>query len=271
MTYNEANIADRIGHLLEENPTLDSTEPGSLDSLDQFHAGGADAVSRLIPSLQLRGSDRVLDVGSGLGGPARQIARTTGNAVVGVDITDSYVNAAAQLTARSGLTNLVSFHCSDIATFQPDQPFDAAITMHVQMNVADKLAWWRQINARLAAGARLAVWEVCQPAETQLAWPMPWSLDGTDSHLADAPSLLSSIVSAGFEVDTWTCESPWVQQWFASTVANGPATGPALPMVLDDGYKRVQNLAAAISQGILEVWRGAFIKIGERGFIVSTG
>lgn len=263
MTYNEANIADRISHLLEENPTLDATEPGSLDNLDQFHIGGADAVSRLIPSLQLRGGDRVLDIGSGLGGPARQIAQTTGNTVVGIDITDSYVNAAAQLTARSGLTDRVSFHCSHIATFQPDQPFDAAITMHVQMNVADKLAWWQHINARLAAGARLAVWEICEAAETQLAWPMPWSLDGSDSHLADAPSLLSSIVSAAFEVETWACESAWVQQWLASTFANGLPSGPALPMVLDDGYERVQNFAVALQQGTLDVWRGAFIKITE--------
>jgi cyclopropane fatty-acyl-phospholipid synthase-like methyltransferase len=66
--------------------------------------------------LQLDTGDVVLDVGSGFGGPARQIARPTGNAVVGVDITDAYVAAAQELTRRGGLENLVSFYNTDIAS-----------------------------------------------------------------------------------------------------------------------------------------------------------
>ena len=107
MTYGETTVGQTINRLLSEHPDLDPSADGALDNLDQFHAGGADAVDLLIAGLALGEGDRVLDIGSGFGGPARQIARRTGNAVTGVDITPAYVDAARDLTARAGLGDLV--------------------------------------------------------------------------------------------------------------------------------------------------------------------
>jgi cyclopropane fatty-acyl-phospholipid synthase-like methyltransferase len=89
MTYGETTVGQTIDRLLSEHPDLDASADGALDNLDQFHAGGADAVDLLIGGLALAEGDRVLDIGSGFGGPARQIARRTGNRVIGVDITRS--------------------------------------------------------------------------------------------------------------------------------------------------------------------------------------
>ena len=100
MTYAETTVGQTIGRLLSEHPDLDPSADGALDNLDQFHIGGADAVGLLIGSLALAEGDRVLDIGSGFGGPARQIARRTGNRVTGIDITPAYVDAARDLTAR---------------------------------------------------------------------------------------------------------------------------------------------------------------------------
>jgi cyclopropane fatty-acyl-phospholipid synthase-like methyltransferase len=222
-----------------------------------------EAVDLLIPTLALAADDRVLDVGSGFGGPARRIARRTGHPVVGIDLAPAYVEAARTLTAKTGLSDLVDFHLADIATFQPDAPFQAAITMHVQMNVADKTAWFGHIAGHLAPGARLAVWEVCQPGPNSPAWPTPWSLDGTDSFLATPGGLLTAIEAAGFSTTTWTNESAWVQDWFTRTFAGGPPAGPALPMLLDDGYTRVINFGASITDGTLEIWRGSFTRQGH--------
>ena len=260
MTYAETAVRQTITRLLSDHRDLDAAADGALDNLDQFHIGGADAVERLIPTLALAHGDVVLDVGSGFGGPARQIARRTGNRVVGIDITPAYVDAARDLTARAGLSEIVRFHNGDIAGFQSDPAFDAALTMHVQMNVRDKTTWFRHIAERLAPGARLAVWEVCQPHRADLPWPMPWSLDGTDSFLVSAETLLACIRDAGFATVEWTNESPWVQDWITKTFANGLPAGPALPMLLDDGYTRVINYTTALANGSLEVWRGCFIK-----------
>jgi ubiquinone/menaquinone biosynthesis C-methylase UbiE len=260
MTYGEKTVSQTISRLLSEQPGPDVPAGGELDNLDQFHIGGADATDLLIGSLVLGRGDRVLDVGSGFGGPARQIARRTGNRVVGIDITPAYVDAARDLSLRAGLSDLTEFRTGDIATFEPDPLFPAAITMHVQMNVEDKTAWFAQIARCLAPGARLAVWEVCQPRQAGLPWPMPWSFDGTDSFVATAGSLRASIEQGGFTATEWTNETTWVQAWITRTFANGLPAGPALPMLLDDGYTRVMNFTAALGNGSLEIWRGAFTR-----------
>ncbi|MFI6409377.1 SAM-dependent methyltransferase [Streptomyces sp. NPDC050548] len=258
MTYEETAVSQTVDRLLSDRHDLDAAADGALDNLDQFHIGGADAVELLIPTLALAPGDVVLDVGSGFGGPARQIARRTGNHVVGIDITPAYVDAARDLTARAGLGDLVRFHAGGIAEFPPDPAFGAALTMHVQMNVRDKTIWFRHIAERLTPGARLAVWEVCQPHQADLPWPMPWSLDGTDSFLVSAGTLLAGIKDAGFATVEWTNESTWVQDRITKTFANGLPAGPALPMLLDDGYTRVLNYATALADGSLEIWRGCF-------------
>jgi ubiquinone/menaquinone biosynthesis C-methylase UbiE len=264
MTYGETAINETIDRLISDAPGFDPSAVGTLDNLDQFHIGGAAAVDLLMPTLDLAEGDRVLDVGSGFGGPARQIARYTGNRVVGIDLTPAYVDAARDLTVKAGLRDRVQFMAGDIATFEPDPPFEAAITMHVQMNVQDKTTWFGHVARCLAAGARLAVWEVCQPSQADLSWPMPWSLDGTDSYLVTAEALLASIEGAGFTASEWTNESTWVRSWIAKTLANGLAAGPALPMLLDDGYTRVINYTKALTDGTLEVWRGAFTKVADQ-------
>jgi SAM-dependent methyltransferase len=260
MTYEETTVGQTIDRLLSEQPGLDPSADGALDNLDQFHIGGPGATDLLIGSLALTAGDRVLDIGSGFGGPARQIARRTGSHVTGIDITPAYVAAARDLTARAGLRDLVEFRVADLATFEPGSLFQAAITMHVQMNVQDKAAWFAHAARLLAPGTRLAIWEVCQPREAGLPWPMPWSLDGTDSFVATADALRASVEQGGFTATEWTNETAWVQAWITETFANGLPAGPALPMLLNDGYARVINFAAALGDGSLEIWRGAFTR-----------
>jgi SAM-dependent methyltransferase len=260
MTYAETAVNQTISRVLSEHPDLDASTDGALDNLDQFHIGGAEAVDLLIPTLALADTDVVLDVGSGFGGPARQIARRTGNRVIGIDITPAYVDAARDLTEMARLQDLVAFEVADIATFQPALRFQAAITMHVQTNVQDKLSWFAHIARHLDPGARLGVWEVCNPGQPELTWPMPWSLDGNDSFVVDAKSLRTAVEQSGFSTTEWTQQSSWVQNWITKTMGGGLPTGPALPMLLDDGYTRLINYATALNDGALDVWRGCFIK-----------
>src|ERR1700691_2012569 len=257
MTYEERAVGQTIGRLLSESPGVNPSADGALDNLDQFHLGGPSATDLLIESLALTAGDRVLDIGSGFGGPARQIARRTGNHVTGIYITPAYVDAASVLTAMAGLRDLVEFQVADITAFEPDPLFQAAVTMHVQMNVRDKAAWFAHAARCLVPRARLATWEVCQPRQADLPWPMPWSLDGTDSFVVSAESLRAAIEQGGFTAAEWTNETAWVQAWISKTFADGPPAGPALPMLLDDGYTRVINAAAAPAGRPPEIPRGA--------------
>jgi SAM-dependent methyltransferase len=260
MTYAETAVKQTINGLLNEHPDLDASTDGALDNLDQFHISGADAVDLLIPTLALTDTDVVLDVGSGFGAPARQIARRTGDRVIGIDITAAYVDAARDLTERTSLGDLVQFEATDIAAFQPAIPFQAAITMHVQMNVQDKLSWFAHM---------LVVW---RPA---LAWPSGRSANRADRNSrgrcpgrSTAQTATSSTPRPCAPRSNRPDSAPsnghgnpaGAQAWIAKTISGGLPTGPALPMLLNDGYTRVMNYATALTNGALDVWRGCFTK-----------
>lgn len=255
MTYTETGIVDAIERLAGTKPS--GLTQAQLDGIDQFHAGGPEAVERLIPGLGLTGGMKVLDVGSGLGGPARQLARTVGCQVVGVDITAAYVDAALDLTSSAGLTDSVRFVHADLAEFE-ETGFDAAYTIHVQMNVADKRSFYDQIARRLRPGGRLAVFEVCRSGDGEPAPPLPWSLDGSDSLLVTAGELRDAIRSSGFTPVEWVDESAWIRGWF-DDLGRRLAAGPALPALLSDGPARMLNYAIAVSTGTVTVHRGVFV------------
>jgi SAM-dependent methyltransferase len=257
MTYTENDLVATIEQLAATD--LASLTQAQRDGIDQFHAGGAQAVDRLLPSLQLTPAMTVLDVGSGLGGPARQIARTTGCSVVGVDLAPGYVEAATALTDGAGLTRQVRFFNTDVAGFDRSA-FDAACTMHTQMNVDDKKAFFTEIANRLRPSARLATFEVCRAGHDDPVLPLPWTIDGTDSFLATEADLLIAIEASGFETVEWVDETPWLLEWFQQLGVRLAAAGPAatLPALLTDGPARMRNFAGALSNGTLTVHRGAF-------------
>jgi SAM-dependent methyltransferase len=130
------------------------------------------------------------------------------------------------------------------------------------MNVADKQGFYTEIARRLRPGARLVVFEVCRSrdARGELPLPLPWSLDGTDSHLATADELRDAIQAGGFTVLDWTDESAWLRQWFddfGRRLAAGSAKA-GLSQLLTDGTARLLNFAAAVAAGELTVHRGVF-------------
>jgi hypothetical protein len=96
--------------------------------------------------------------------------------------------------------------------------------------------------------------------------PEPRRSDGSDSFLVSAETLRDAISGAGFGVSEWTDESGWVRDWLAAARDGGPLSGPALPMLLDDGYARVMNYVGALAGGTLEVWRGSFTLLPRPGY-----
>ncbi|MFI6352270.1 SAM-dependent methyltransferase [Streptomyces sp. NPDC050743] len=257
MTYTETDIIATVQQLAGTD--LAALRRELLDEIDQYHAGGPEAIERLIPHLELTAGMTAVDIGSGLGGPARQIARATGCNIVGVDITAAYVDAAQALSNAAELAQQTKFFCSDIATFS-QTGFDAAYTVHVQMNVADKKSFYSEIARRLRPGARLAIFEVCRDADGEPVLPLPWSLDGTDSHLVTAGDLRDTIQSSGFTLLDWADESSWIQQWFddlGRRLAAGAAPA-TLPALLTDGPTRMINFAVAVATGAVTINRGVF-------------
>src|SRR5215470_15825034 len=166
----------RIGAVLGQLPAV--LAPPSLAALDQFHAGGAEPVERLLSLGGVGPGQTVVDLGSGLGGPAR-LAAARGARVIGVDRTAAFVALATELTRRCGLADRVSFRVGDMtAPPLPAASADRVLLVHAQMNVADKPALMRSVAGLLRPGGAFLAWEICAAGDADVTWPVPWSLDG---------------------------------------------------------------------------------------------
>ena len=135
---NEKAIVDA---LLGEDKNLGELKPSDLFPHDQDHYGGLVAVEALSKAADIGASDRVLDVCSGMGGPARYIADACGCQVMGLELNRSRVVSAARLTARVALADKVGFVCGD-ATCMPFEngTFTRVVSQEAFLHIEDKTA-----------------------------------------------------------------------------------------------------------------------------------
>src|ERR1700676_4947436 len=100
--YGSTGIAARVLAALREARGPDaSVTVDDLAPLDQFHGRGPLATRDLVALLQPKAGERLLDIGSGIGGPARWIAAKFGCHVTGVDLTPEFCEAAGAVTLRA--------------------------------------------------------------------------------------------------------------------------------------------------------------------------
>lgn len=186
-----------------------------LAALDQFHMGGPVATGWVATALQEAvrsvGGASVLDVGSGFGGPARQLVATTDAAhVTGVDLTPHHVDGATRLSRAVGLQGATTFVLGD-ATRMPfgSGAFDAAVMLFVGMNVADKPGLFAEVARVLQRGGRFVVYDPMRSGDDHPDYPVPWAADRAHSALATRGEYLTALTDAGFVVEAerdWTDE-----------------------------------------------------------------
>ena len=155
--YSSGDLLARLEARLREDgfdpmrPTFEALAP-----YDHFHGRGLEATEDMANRLQVSGSDHIVDVGSGLGGPARYFARRFGCRVSGIDLTAEFCEVARHLTSLLGLAERVSIEQGDaLAMPFGDATFDGACSMNVSMNIADKRGLYREIHRVLKPDAWL--------------------------------------------------------------------------------------------------------------------
>lgn len=175
-----------------------------LAPLDEFHVRGREATIELGRSLGLTSDMHVLDVGSGLGGPARHLAATYGCRVTGVDLTAEYCRVATMLAKRVGVQGQVRYRQGNaLALPFDDGAFDAAYTQHAAMNIADKATLYAEIARVLQPGGRFGIYDLLQGEGGDVLYPVPWARTAADSFLITSSELRSLLQAAGFEILSW--------------------------------------------------------------------
>jgi SAM-dependent methyltransferase len=231
-----------------------------LAGFDQFHTGGLSATVRLTGLLSIDSDSNVLDVGSGLGGPARYIASTFGARVTGIDLSPSFVEAAALLNERTALGERVSFQVgSALALPFPPGTFDVAIVQHVAMNIADRAALYAGIHTVLQSGGQFLTYDVIERSGAP-AYPVPWSSEPDTSFLLTESATREALERARFAVETWQVHGP---EAAAAFVLPPGAQAPPIAALLGrpNFGQAVANLSASIADGSVAVLTAVLRKI----------
>lgn len=135
------NEDEILAKLAARGDDLDALTEDRLKDFDQDHYGGIEVVDALAARAGIRSEHRVLDVCSGMGGPARWIAHRIGCRVTGLDFTLSRIEAARRLTARVGLADRVDFvHGDATAMPLPAAVYDVILSQEAWLHVPDKPA-----------------------------------------------------------------------------------------------------------------------------------
>ncbi|WP_322817748.1 methyltransferase domain-containing protein [Tepidiforma sp.] len=260
---NETVVAHYSGERLAERVLaaarsvgLREITPAALAPADQFHMGGLRATRELAQLARIGPDDTVLDLGCGLGGPARVLAAEYGCTVAGIDLSPEFIRSAVLLSEACGLGDRVAFTVGD-ATDLPfeDGSFDVVFTEHAAMNIADRRRLWSEAFRVLRPGGRFAFFDIVRgPNPAEPDYPLPWAREPAISFLLTASMTRALLEEVGFRIEAWA--------GLPAPPGRPDATSPfSLRVVMGDELEgRIGNVLAAMGDGRLELLQGLAIR-----------
>lgn len=199
--YTRENIYETIvKRLHEQGVEKNKITREHISSVDEFHIKGAEVSLEMAKEAELSKELKVLDVGCGIGGPARMIADVFGCSVTGVDLTNEFIRTASLLSQLVGLSGKTEFMTAD-ATELPfeDNTFDVVWTQHAQMNIEEKEKLYSEIHRVLKREGRFIYYDIFSSEKEDLKFPLPWADDSSISFLIELNDFGRLMKETGFK------------------------------------------------------------------------
>jgi SAM-dependent methyltransferase len=253
--YGRPDLVEAIlAALREAGVDMDRLRPDDLAGMDELHMRGRQATVDLAEQLDLGADTRVLDVGSGIGGPSRYLASIHGCHVTGLDLTEEYCRVSTVLAERTGLAGRLRYVAGDALDMPfPDGSFDVVWTQHAAMNIPRKERLYAEIARVVRAGGQLAINDLVAGPAGPPHYPVPWADDPSTSFLIGVEELEETLGRSGFSPPRWRDRTEAGLAWFREMAARAregagpPALGPQV--LFGEGIQpRFANLARSLDE-----------------------
>lgn len=264
--YGRTDYSQRILDALKDSGAdIDALTRDDLAMFEEFHIGGREATRSMAKLAKLTEGINLLDVGCGIGGPARTLAAEFGCRVTGLDLTEEFCRAAHMLTERVGLGNKVEFVQGSALELPFDKAsFDVVWTQHAAMNIDDKELLYSEIHRVLRPNGTLALYDIMAGPKPDLRFPVLWATDASMSFLCPPDEIRLILETSDFTVIEWIDKTEqaiifW-QKRQAAMDADDASDKPLIRLIVGEkfaaratnSFRNLQEKRIVVAQSILK-------------------
>ncbi len=249
--YGQQGLAQKVlDALAGEGIDIDNLKTADLTNVDQFHTRGMAATREQGELAAPAAGMKALDIGCGVGGPARFLAETFGCHVTGVDLTPDYVEVAQVLSERCRMTDVTEFRVANALDLPFEEAsFDLVWTQNVSMNIEDKAALYAEVCRVLKPGGRFVSADVGR-GDAEPTYPLPWAREPALDFSCSAADLRAAIEGAGLAVTEWRDNSAEAVAVFQDPNQKARRGKLGVPLIAGADFpQRSNNLAQGMADG----------------------
>ena len=259
--YGKLDLSKKILAILESDDLdIAGFSKDVLAPIEELHLHGRAATIELANGVGLNENMKILDVGCGIGGPARVLASEFGCHIIGLDLSKEYCTAAKIINEKVGLNNIIEIQQGNALDMPFDKAeFDVVFMQHVLMNIENKEQLLSQIHQVLRPKGALALHTICAGSITPVHLPVIWANNPDINFLLTASELGQLISNNGFIEHLWSDYTKKVLEGIQQARSKRkPVNFYLFSSIVPDVSIKWKNINRNLNEGRIVVFQGIF-------------